>query len=214
MCLCSVPSGEKLRTFGSRGSDQGQLKFPQDVALDGEGNILVADSSNYRIQKFTPKGQFLTAVGAKGKGPLKFDSLHNIAFNATYKKVYAPDYNYHCVQVLNSDLTFSSSFGKHGSGEGQFNNPCGVAFDSTGKVYVADQSNHRVQVFTAEGKFLMMFGKWGVGEGEFDCPGSIAIDSDDMVYVCDYTNCCVSVFTSEGVFVDIIWQLWVRTWRV
>ena len=44
----------------------------------------------------------------------------------------------HRVQVLNSDLTFFSQFGKEGSGKGQFQNPHGVATDSTGRVYVAD----------------------------------------------------------------------------
>ena len=76
----------------------------------------------------------------------------------------------HCVQVLNSDLTFSSSFGKCGSGKGQFDYPRGIACDSTGKVYVADRDNHRVQVFTAEGKFLKMFGRHGDGRGELSLP--------------------------------------------
>ena len=37
--------------------------------------------------------------------------------------------------ILNSDLTFSSTFGKRGSGVGQFTRPVGIACDSTGKVY-------------------------------------------------------------------------------
>ncbi len=41
---------------GTRGSDQGQFIYPCDVSVDGEGNILVADSSNHRIQKFTAEG--------------------------------------------------------------------------------------------------------------------------------------------------------------
>ncbi len=42
------------------------------------------------------------------------------------------------VQVLNPDLTFHSSLGSPGSGNGQFKYPYGVAFDSRGNVYVAD----------------------------------------------------------------------------
>ena len=50
------------------------------VAVDSEENILVVDSRNHRIQKFTANGQFLTAVGTKGNGPLQFDnpSIHCI----------------------------------------------------------------------------------------------------------------------------------------
>ncbi len=67
----------------------------------------------------------------------------------------------HRVRVLNSDLTFSSLFGKKGSGKGQFHEPYDIACDSTGNVYVcvADNGNHRIQDFTAEGKFLRMFGR-------------------------------------------------------
>ena len=196
------PSGEKLQTFGTCGSGQGQFRYPRGVAVDGECNILVADSHNHRIQKFTPEGQFLTAVGARGEGPLQFNLPNDIAFNAANKKVYVTDKYNHRVQVLNSDLTFSSSFGKRGSGKGQFNCPCCIACDSTGrKVYVADDNNNRVQVFTADGKFLKMFGRRGDGRGELRAPIGVAIDSNDMVYVSEGGNGRVSVFTSEGVFV-------------
>ena len=106
------PSGEKLHTFGTHGSGQGQFKYPRGVTVDGEWNILVADYDNHRIQKFTPEGQFLTAVGAEGKGPLQFDCPIDIEFNVANKKVYVTDRRNDRVQVLNSDLTFSSSFGK------------------------------------------------------------------------------------------------------
>ena len=196
------PSGEKLRTFGTHGSGQGQFQSPCGVAVDDEWNILfVADTYNHRIQKFTPEGQFLTAVGTEGKGPLQFDLPNDIVLNSANKKVYVTDNLNHRVQVLNSDLTFSSSFGKCGSGKGQFAYPCGIACDSTGKVYVADQDNHRVQVFTAEGKFLKMFGRHGAGRGELSVPCGVAIDSNDMIYVSEWGNSHVSVFTSEGVFV-------------
>ena len=62
---------------------------PYRVAVDGEGNILVADSDNHRIQKFTAKGQFLTAVGTKGSGPLQFDKVDDIAINTSNNKVYS-----------------------------------------------------------------------------------------------------------------------------
>ena len=195
------PSGEKLRTFGTFGSGQGQFRSPRGVAVDDDWNILVADGANHRIQNFTPEGQFLTAVRAGGKGLLQLDYPSYIVFNAANKKVYVTNWDNHCVQVLNSDLTFSSSFGKRGSGKGQFDCPYGIACDSTGKVYVADNSNHWVQVFTAEGKFLKMFGRQGAGRGELRMPSGVAIDSNDMVYVSEAWNHRVSVFTSEGVFV-------------
>ena len=195
------PNGEKLRSFGTRGSGQGQFEYPYGVAVDGEGNILVADNDNHRIQKFTAEDQFIAAMGTYGSGPLQFSYPYDIAFNTSNNKLYVAGNSNHHVQVLNSDLTFSSTFGKQGSGKGQFNYPRCIACDITGKVYVADTDNHRIQVFTAEGKFLRMFGRRGQGRGELDRPYSVAVDTSGMVYVSEGGNHRVSVFTSEGQFV-------------
>ena len=195
------PDGERLRSFGSPGSGQGQFKDLMGITTDGDGNILVADYGNCRIQKFTASGQFLSEVGGKGNGPLQFDYPMEIAFNTVNKKVYVVDELDHRIQVLNSDLTFFSKFGKSGSGKGQFNEPGGIACDSTGNVYVADNENYRIQVFTAKGRFLRTFGKYGHGSGELTLPLGITIDTNDVVYVSEgYSNNRVSVFTSEGLF--------------
>ena len=189
---------EMLRSFGTHGSGHGQFNYPVGVAFDGEGNILVADCLNHRIQKLESEGQFLTSVGTKGSGPLQFHSPIDITLNASINKVYVLNEGSHRVQVLNSDLTFSNIFGKEGSSKGQFSYPRGIACDSTGNVYVADTRNHRIQVFTAKGKFLRMFGRRGQGKGELDYPTGIAIDTSDLVYVSDNENHRVSVFTTEG----------------
>ena len=199
------PGGEKLRSFGTLGSDQGLLNRPFGVTVDGEGNILVADTLNYRIQKFTAEGQFLTAVGKEGIGPLQFKYPTDIAFNTIDNKVYVVDNGNHQIQVLNSDLTFSSIFGKEGKGKGQFIHPWGIACDSTGKVYVADTCNHRIQVFTAEGKFIRMFGRHGQGRGELAGPLYVAVDTSGMVYVSEEDNYRVSVFR-KGQFVTSFGQ--------
>ena len=201
-CMVSVfsPDGERLQSFGSRGSGQGQFEYPWGITTDGDGNILVADCCNHRIQNFTTSGQFLSKVGGKGNGPLQFNNPMEIAFN-TVNKVYVANEQNDCVQVLNSDLTFFSKFGKKGSGKGQFEYPRGIACDSTGNVYVADYGNHRIQVFTAEGRFLRAFGKRGYSRGELTFPSGIAIDTNDVVYVSEGdSNHRVSVFTSKGRF--------------
>ena len=192
--------GEKIRTFGSKGSAPGHFNGPRGVAVDGDGNILVADASNHRIQKFTAGGKFLTAVGQKGKKNLEFSDPFGVAINHRSRKVYICDRSNHRIQILNADLTFSSSFGSCGSGDGQFDHPWDVAFDSTGNVYVADSNGHCIQVFTAEGKFLRKFGKKGSGGGELNWPSSVSIDYNDIVYVTEYYNHRVSMFTSKGQF--------------
>ena len=194
------PSGVKLRSFGTYGFDHGQFSKPCGVAVDGEGNILVADVGNHHILKFTAKGKFLALVGTKHSGPPQFYSPIDIAISNN--KVYVADSNYHRIQVLHSDLSLFTTFGRHGSGKGQFECPQGIACDSTGNVYVADHDNdnNRIQVFTAEGKFLRMFGTRGQGKGELNMPIGIAVH-DGLLYVGEGENSRVSVFTLEGQFV-------------
>ncbi len=194
-----TPSGNKLRSFGMRGSGQGQFKNPCGVAIDSEENILVVDNNNHRIQKFTPEGEFMMAVGEKVViGPQNFDYFQSIALNTRNNRIYVV--NGCSIQILNSDLTCFSTFGKNGSGKGQFDYPWGIACDSTGKVYVADSANHRIQVFTTEGKFLRQFGRRGQGTGELYWPYGIAIDANNTVYISEFYNHRISVFTPDGKF--------------
>ena len=125
MSLCSVHSGERLQSFGTKGSGQGQFHYPCGVAVDCNENILVADFNNNRIQKFTAQGKFLTAVG----GP---DFPRGIVFNASNSRIYVAE-NFKCrIQVLNSDLSYIGTIGKKGSGKGEFRYPRHLACDSTG----------------------------------------------------------------------------------
>jgi tripartite motif-containing protein 2/3/tripartite motif-containing protein 71 len=183
------PKGEKIKSFGSQGSDSGQFNNPEGVAVDDSDNILVADYENNRIQKFTSCGKFVTAV--KIKRPV------GIAVHPQSKKVYVTNIKDNCIQVLNPDLTFSSSFGSEGGGDGQFTYPYDVTFDSTGNVYIVDYNNDHIQVFTAEGQFLRKFGTHGIKKPQ---PIGICIDSEDVVYVTENSNHHVLVFTCEGQF--------------
>ena len=202
-----TPNGTKLRSFGTLGSSPGQFQYPCGVAVDDEGNILVADMRNHRIQKFTNDGQFLASVGTEGTEQLQFRRAKDITFNTHNKKVYVVDNGNHRIQVLNSDLTFSNIIGgKRGSKSGQFALPWGVTCDSTGNVYVADSANNRIQVFTASEKFLRKFGHHGKEEGELDWPVGVAVDSRGMVFVSERFNHRISVFTTEGQFVKSFGQ--------
>ena len=125
--------------------------------------------------------------------------LRGIAIHPHNKNMYVVDNNNHRIQVFNNDLTFSSSFGSHGSNNGQLYFPWDVAVDSTGNVYVAEFCNHRIQIFTSEGQFLRKFWSHGKGNGKLSSPARISIDCDNVVYVTD-NNDRFSVFTCEGKF--------------
>ena len=186
--------GERLQSFGSE-----QL-IPHGVAVDDDSNILVVDTSQHCIQKFTSDGKLVTRIGKCGISQLEFSVPIGVVIHPRNKRLYVADQFNHRIQVLNPDLTSHSTFGRQGSGNGEFSNPTDVAFDSTGDVYVADLSNSRVQVFTANGEFLRKFGKIGDGNGELRGPSRIEVSNENMVYVAERDNHRISIFTLQGAF--------------
>ena len=192
-------TGQILRSFGTKGSDQGQFCGPFGLAIDKNDNILVADRDNHRIQKLSSDGKFIAAVGTRGSGQLQFNGPFAVKVSPHSQRVYIADTGNRRIQILQPDLSFFSSFGSQGSGPGQFNGPWDIAFDSANNVYVADCYNHRVQVFTKNGEHLRHIGKHGTGKGEINYATMIAIDDEDKIFVA--SNHCVSVFTSQGDYI-------------
>jgi tripartite motif-containing protein 71 len=92
---------------------------------------------------------------------------------------------------------FSFKWGSPGGGDGQFNEPVGIAIDSSGNVYISDH-NSRIQKFDMNGTFLLKWGSGGNGDGQFLGPLGIGIDSSNNVYVADWFNNRVQKFDSDG----------------
>ena len=193
------PTGEFLKSFGSQGSVPGQFSGPSGVTVDDDGNILVADSGNRCIHKFTSKD--IISVRSYGRNhtlPI------SVAISPITKKIAILDWNNHRVQIRNPDLTSNTSIGSKGSGNGEFSYPYDIAFDSEENMYVVDTGNHRIQVFNPKGKHEYMysrqFGEKGKGDGKLDFPTGIYIDNDNIMYVTERNNHRVSLFTLEGDF--------------
>ena len=189
------PNGDQLRYFGSSGSNPGQLSGASGIALTACGNILVCDSSNNRVQQFSFAGQLMKCVGST---PLQFSNPVGIGVHPLSQKVYVVEEGNHRVQILNSDLTFASMFGSRGTENGQFINPCDVAFNNCGDVFVLDCGNLRIQVFTSGGEYMWQFTMRDHNKGN---PQTIAIDSGGRVYVTEHGIHCISIFSPDGVLV-------------
>jgi DNA-binding beta-propeller fold protein YncE len=71
--------GTHLQTIGSKGSGPGQFIGPSGVAVDGDGNWLVADTANHRLQLLTPDGTHLKTIGSRGSGPGQFNCPQGVA---------------------------------------------------------------------------------------------------------------------------------------
>ena len=95
-----------------------------------------------------------------------------------------------------------AKWGRHGSGDGEFNMPWGIAVDELGDVYVADWRNDRIQKFTGDGSFIFKFGSSGQADAKFNRPAGVAVDMDGDIYVADTGNNRVQLFNHEGRFVQ------------
>jgi NHL repeat-containing protein len=99
----------------------GEMNAPHGVSTDSDGNVYVADQSNYRIQKFGSEGAWERAWG---KGVNGGDAFGVCTVAAS------------CLR------------GSTGGLGGEVNYPFGVTSDSTGNLYVAEFSNNRIQKFS------------------------------------------------------------------
>ena len=174
---------------------------PLAIAIDGSGNVYVADTWNHRIQKFTRDGQFIVKWGSEGSGNGQFDRPSGIAVDSNGNVYVADRYNGR-IQKFTSSGQFITKWGSRGSGDGQFGDPFGIVVDSSGNVYVADGlNNHRIQKFTSSGQFITKWGSYGGGDGQFYFPSAIAIDSSSNFYITDRNNHRIQKFTSSGQFI-------------
>ena len=94
-------------------------------------------------------------------------------------------------------LPVELAIGQAGGGQGEFNQPGGLALDTAGNLYVADVINYRIQKFDATGKFLAQVGGRGAGDGQFEEPWGLAVDSDGNVYVADTFNHRIQKFDAN-----------------
>jgi streptogramin lyase len=91
-------------------------------------------------------------------------------------------------------------WGDSGSGNGQLQNPIGIATDASGNIYIADTNNHRIQKFDSNGTYLAQWGSLGSGDGQFNHPTGVAVDSTGNVYVVDGENNRIQKFDSNGLY--------------
>uniref|UniRef100_A0A1X7UV11 RING-type domain-containing protein n=1 Tax=Amphimedon queenslandica TaxID=400682 RepID=A0A1X7UV11_AMPQE len=135
-------------SFGSYGSTNGQFKYPQGIAFDGQGLLYVADGWNHRIQKFSPDGKFVGQFGAYGSGPGQLVSPYGITIDtAATGLVYVSEYGNARISVFTSDGVFIRKFGSYGCNIDQINRPIGLAFNKDGLLYVCNLGNNRLVVY-------------------------------------------------------------------
>ncbi|MGQ9582707.1 MAG: putative Ig domain-containing protein [Thermoplasmatota archaeon] len=211
-----------LGTTGNPGGDSLHLNQPFDVCVDTSGSTFVADTLNMRVQKFTGTTYRSTigVTGQTGADNLHFAYPSSVAVS-TSGEVFVCDYPLGRVQVYDAGLRHVRSLGSRhwsnllspGGSEDQFNEPWGVASNTSGAILVSDTQNHRVQVFTPLGSLVQTLGTTGVpgsDSAHFYFPRGLAVSRDGRVFVADggyqifpgtYSNHRVQVYNdlSDGV---------------
>lgn len=190
----SLPERATTMFEGGRGAGKGQFDSPTGIAVDGNGDILVADTGNGRIEKFSPAGTFLSSMGTEGSGHGQLGDPNGIAIDHA-GNIYVADARNHCVRKLAPDGT---SIAEWAPG---FYGPRRIAIGPDDSIYVVDQGRTRIVKFNPSGEVLAAWGSNGSGDGQFRDHTSVAVDpTSNKVYVADPINKRIQVFDSAGKF--------------
>ena len=227
-----ITSGGVVTTFagtaGATGSIDGigaAAKFcnPNGVAVDGLGNVYVADNCNSTIRKISSDGVVTTLAGKAGTpgstdgtgGAARFDHPRGVAVDGS-GNVYVSDMGNEIIRKITTGgvvTTLAGTAGSAGTTDGtgavaRFTNPYGIAVDSlSGNIYVTDSINSTIRQITSEGIVTTFAGtagdlgnKDGTGTAaRFDHPRGVAVDGSGNIYVSDMGNNTIRKITSGGV---------------
>jgi len=215
-----ITPGGAVSTFagnGSQGINTGTVtaasatfKYPCGVAVDGSGNVYVADSYNNLIRKISGGMVSIfagnvsgTAGTADGQGTAaSFNQPFSVVTDAA-GNVYVTDRVGAKIRKITpsglvSTLAGSGTAGYLDASSGttaQFNAPTGLAIDKAGNLYVTDESNNRIRKVTPAGAVTTLSGTGAQGSANgagtastFNLPFAIAADAGGLVYAGDFTT--------------------------
>jgi DNA-binding beta-propeller fold protein YncE len=222
LAICGLLSGQALlATSASAGlSYTGKFKTtgtfalsgPYALTTDADRNTYVADTSNYRIVKFSPDGHGVLVFG-RGSPETAGTDAHlyypsGVVWNKANNLIYVADSAGQAVQVFTTGGAFVRKWGSQGSEEGQFSRPTAIAADCAGNIYVGNgQPPFYIQKFSATGTFISRFGPDHLG-----VPGGLVVTNysntdcqtpADIIVSDEYTG-VLNRFDSTGQYLNTI----------
>jgi hypothetical protein len=200
--------------------DAASFGEPAGLAIDGAGNIYVADSLSQSIRKITPAGVVTTlaggtlgstdgtgkAAGFNHPGGLAVDNSGNVYVadtgNSTIRKVTPAG-----VVTTFAGTTGMPAWSDAVGTSAMFAYPRGVAIDGSGNVYVADSGDDTIRKITPGGVVSTLAGAYfqkGSADGSgsaasFNDPESLVVDPFGNLYVADRGNNTIRKVTPGGV---------------
>ncbi len=190
-----------------------QLNNPSGVAVDGDGNLYIADQDNRRVRRVDAGGPITTVAGtgqygSSGDGGLaanaRLVSPSSVAVDGTGKLYIADSANHRIRRVdAGGTITTLAGNGEEGySGDGgpavdaQLDFPSGVTVDGDGNLYIADGDNHRIRKVDTSGTITTFAGngkRGHSGDGpavvaRLHRPEGVAVDGAGNLYIADASN--------------------------
>jgi sugar lactone lactonase YvrE len=184
-------NGNLVKSFG-----KGMLIFPHGIYVDKDDNVWVTDGQGkngkgHQVFKFSPDGKVLLTLGkagVAGAGDDEFNAPSDVIVGRDGDIFVADGHGGNTnnrIVKFDKNGKFIKTWGKKGTGPGEFDTPHALAFDSKGRLFVGDRNNNRIQIFDQDGTFIE---QWT----QFSRPSGIFIDKHDVIYVADSESGSVS----------------------
>jgi len=167
-------TGKYVREIGK---DTYGFMTAAQVRVDPADNIWAVDEMSNMVMKFDPEGRVAMLLGRKaesesipprvpgrdgaGQATDLFNRPTDVAWDAAGNIFVADGAGNARIAKFDKDGKFIKSWGKRGSGPGEFANVLSIAVDAQGNVYAGDGGNKRIQVFDNNGVFKTMFSNAG-----------------------------------------------------
>ena len=163
------------------------MRDPQALSVTDEGNIIVTDRGNKRIQVFTPDGRLVLKFGDTGDGKLLSPTA------CVYHKDHyiVTDFVGECIKLYDRRGNYVRELNlQQGNGREPITAimPYGITRTNCGNIIVTDMKNHRLLMFRLDGRVITTVGSKGSGLGQFNWPGGVSVLGDRLIVVCDYNN--------------------------
>lgn len=203
--FCPVPRPYLLKTnisrrvitytykFGSFGNLPGQFTEPNGVAINANGEIIIADTNNNRVQIFDKMGRFKHlfgegSVASKDPGNLLYPNRVAV-MGMTGDIVVTERAPTHQVQIYNQYGLFVRRFGAN-----VLQHPRAVTVDPQGRIIVVECKVMRVIIFDQNGEIIHKFSCHNV----LQFPNGVAVNDRQHIFISDNRIHCVVVYDYNG----------------
>jgi hypothetical protein len=219
--ITAIAGNGSFQFSGDGGPATNAGMSPNGVAVDGQGDVFIADQSNNRVREVTPRGIVTTFAG---NGTAGFSGDGGQATNAQLAapfgvacagagNVFIADQNNNRIRLVNSSgiiTTFAGTGTAGFSGDGgqatnaQLNVPTGMASDNKGDLFIVDDFNGRIREVSPTGIITTVAGNGSGGfsgdggeptNASLNTPTGVAVDSSGHVYIADTGNERIRIVT-------------------